>query len=168
MKMQSIEDLMYTGLTYVYNFEQQVSKEASKMAEASSNPELKEMFEKSVTQGQKYAERIEQTFSKLGKKADTQENPIAKAMIDEVENMIANTESSPVRDAALIVAVNQQQAYRVAAYGSFRTFAELLGKDDATEQMQQSLDECKTGDEKFTKLANSQINQDAAQGAVAA
>jgi len=168
MKMQSIEDLMYTGLTYVHDFEQQVSKEASKMAEASTNPELKEMFEKSVTQGQKYAERIQQTFTKLGKKADANENPIAKAMIDEVENMIANTDPSPVRDAALIVAVNQQQAYRVASYGSFRTFAELLGKNDAVEQMKQSLEECKAGDEKFTQLANSKVNQEAAQSAVAA
>lgn len=168
MKMQSIEDLMYTGLTYTYDFEQQVSKESSKMAEASSNPELKEMFEKSVTQGQKYAERIQQTFAHLGKKPDTNQNHIAKAMIDEVENMIANTDASPVRDAALIVAVNQQQAYRVSVYGSFSAYAELLGKSDAGEQMKQSLEECKAGDEKFTQLANSKINQEAAQSAVSA
>ena len=114
MKMQSIDDLLFTGMTYTLDFEQQVSKEAEKMAQAASDPEVKEMFQKSVTQGQKYAERIQSAFSKIGAKSDTNDNRIAKAMIDEVENMISNTEASAVRDAALIVAFNQQQAYRVS------------------------------------------------------
>ena len=118
MKMQTIDDLLFTGMTYTLDFEQQVSKEAAKMAQAASDSEVKEMFQKSVTQGQKYAERLQSAFSKIGAKPDPNDNHIAKAMINEVENMISNTEASPVRDAALIVAFNQQQAYRVSSYGS--------------------------------------------------
>ncbi len=163
MKMQSIEDLLYTGMTYTLDFEQQLSKEAGKMAQAATDPEVKEMFQKSVTQAEKYAERIQAAFAKIGAKPDTNDNHIAKAMINEVENMISNTDASPVRDAALIVAFNQQQAYRVSSYGSLSTYAKVLGKGDAVQELQQSLDESKQGDEKLTNIAETRINKQAAQ-----
>ncbi len=168
MKMQSVQDLMFTGMTYTLDFEKQMTQEAGKMAQAASDPEVKEMFEKTTTQGQKYAERIQQAFQKLGMQQDTNTNNIAKAMVTEVENMISNTEAGPVRDAALIVAFNQQQAYRVSNYGSLASYAKVLGKQDAVQPLQQSVDEAKAGDDKLTKIAEERINQQAAQQAVAA
>lgn len=162
MKMQSIDDLLYTGLTYVHDFEQKISKESTKMAEASTNPELKQAFEKSASKGQEYAQRVEQAFSKIGKQPQSNENSIAKAMIEEVENMIANTDSSPVRDAALIVAANQQQLYRVAVYGSLKQYAGLAGKQDAVKELAQNLEDSKGGDEKLTSIGENQVNKQAA------
>ena len=163
MKMQSIDDLLYTGMTYTLDAEQQLSQEAGKMAQAASDSEVKEMFQKTVTQGQKYAERIQNAFSQIGAKPDTNTNHIAKAMVTEVENMISNTDASPVRDAALIVAFNQQQAYRVSSYGSLASYAKLIGKEDAVKELQQSLSEAKEGDQKLTNIAESRINKQAAQ-----
>ncbi len=164
MKMQSIDDLLYTGLTYVQDFEKQIAQQASRMAKASSNPDLKQAFEKTVSKSDEYAQRIQGTFRALGKEPKTNNNGIAKAMIEEVENMISNTDPSPVRDAALIVAANQQQLYRVAAYGSLRTYAEILGKSDAVSELQKNLEDSKGGDEKLTRIAETQVNQQAAQG----
>ena len=118
MKMQSIEDLMVTGLTYTLDFEEQVAKAASKMASASTDSELKEAFSKTESKSQEYGQKIEEVFKSVGKPVQRNDNHIAKAMITEVENMISNTDAGPVRDAALIVAANQQQQYRVASYGS--------------------------------------------------
>ncbi len=168
MKVQNIQDLLFVGMTYVLDAEKQLSQEANKMAEASSDPEVKDIFQKSVTQGNKYAERVQAAFEKIGKQVDTNDNHIVKAMVMEVENMISNTEQGPVRDAALIVAFNQQQAYRVASYGSLKTYAELLGKGDAVADLQQSLDEAKAGDEKLTTIAEQKVNKEAAQQPVAA
>ncbi len=165
MKMQSVGDLLYTGMTYVHDFEQKIAQAAPKMAEASENPELKEMFEKSATKSKHYAERVQQAFSKIGREPEQNENHIAKAMIGEVENMIANTDRGAVRDAALIVAVNQQQMYRVAAYGSLRDYAGLIGKEDAVEELQNNLEDSKNGDEKFTKIGQQTVNPAAAQKA---
>ncbi len=162
MKMKNIEDLLYVGMTYVLDAEEKLSKEANKMSEASSDSEVKEMFAKSVTQGEKYAERLETAFEQLGKKKDSSTNYIAKAMIEEVENMISNTDKGAVRDAALIVAFNQQQAYRVASYGCLSTYADLIGKSNAVAGLKQSLEEAKSGDEKLTSIAEKRINPDAA------
>ncbi len=43
--------------------------------------------------------------------------------------------NGPVRDAALIVAVNQQQMFRVASYGSLESYAKLLGKQEAVRKL---------------------------------
>lgn len=163
MKMQTVDDLFYTGLTYVHDFEQKISQEAAKMAAASSNPELKQAFEKSQAKGQEYAQRVHQSFRTIGKDPQSNDNPVAKAMIEEVEHMIANTDASPVRDAALIVAANQQQLYRVAVYGSLKQYAGLIGKDDAVQLLDQNLEESKGGDQKLTTIAEEQVNRQAAE-----
>ena len=168
MKMQNIEDLLTIGMSYVLDAENQLSAEANKMAEASNDPEVKEIFQKSVTQGKKYAERVQAAFGKLGKEVKTEDNHITNAMVREVEGMIAGSEKGPVRDAALIVAFNQQQAFRVASYGSLKTYAEVIGKSDAVQELQQSLDEAKAGDEKLTNIAETKINKQAAEQPVAA
>ncbi len=167
MKMQSVEDLLVTGLTYVLDFEEQTSKVAAKMAEASSNPELKEAFQKTVTKSQEYGQKVEQTFEKLGKPVQRNDNALAKAMIEEVGNMIQNTDASPIRDAALIVAANQMQHYRVASYGSLETYAQLIGKSDAAKGLKENLEDSKGGDAKLTKIAEEQVNQEAAHAVAA-
>ena len=43
--------------------------------------------------------------------------------------------NGPVRDAALIVAANQQQMFRMASYGSLESYAMLLGKQDAVRKL---------------------------------
>lgn len=161
MKMESIQDLMTTGLTYVLDFEDQIAAAAPRIAQAVTNPELKEMFEKTETKSKEYGSRIEGVFGKLGKEVQRNTNHIAKAMVTEVEEMIKNTDAGPVRDAALIVAANQQQMYRVASYGCMKTYAELLGKQDAVAEMLKNLEDSKGGDEKLTKLAEEKINPSA-------
>lgn len=169
MAMQNITDLLLTGMSYTLDLEQKFSKFASKMADASSEPEVKEIFEKTTTQSKKYADRIESVYKKLGKPSKTENNPVADAMIREVEGMISNTEKGAVRDAALIVAFNQQQAYRVSSYGSLRSYAQVLGKSDAVQELQQSLDESKAGDQKLTEIAEQKVNPKAKEAdAVAA
>lgn len=161
MKIQSIQDLMVTGLTYVLDFEEKVAQEASKMAEASSNSELKERFRKTASKSQEYGKKVEQTFQKLGQPVKRNDNNIAKAMINEVEHMISNTDQGPIRDAALIVAANQQQLFRVASYGSLTHYAELIGKQDAAKGLKENLEDSKGGDEKFTRIGEEKVNQQA-------
>ena len=167
-KMQTVEELMLTGLTYVLDFENKVLEAAKKMAQASTNPELKAAFEKSATKGKEYAQKIELTFKNLGKPVKTEENHIAVAMINEVEHMISNSDAGPVRDAALIVAANQQQHVRIGSYGSLETFAKLLGKQNEAKGLTENLDESKGGDAKMTKLAEEQVNQAALQASMQA
>ena len=163
MQMQSVQDLMVTGMTYVLDFEDKVASSAPEMSEASADPELKELFQKTATKSKEYGQKVEQAFQKAGQQVQRNENHIALAMIKEVQEMIKNTQQGPVRDAALIVAANQQQMYRVASYGSLESYAKLIGKEDAAAGLTENLEDSKGGDKKFTELAESKINQQAAK-----
>ena len=165
MAMKSMHDLLVTGLTYTLDFEEQIGKHASEMSSASSSADLKELFSKTESKSKEYAKRIEATFEKLGVPAKRNENPIVKAMLGEVANMIKNTDTGPVRDAALITAANQQQMYRVANYGSLESYAKLLGKTDAVKGLTENLEDSKNGDKKFTEIGEGGVNQQAAKAA---
>jgi len=63
-------------------------------------------------------------------------------------------------DAALISAAQRVEHYEIAAYGTVRTYAELLGNDRAVELLEETLEEEKETDQKLTELAVT-INVDA-------
>jgi ferritin-like metal-binding protein YciE len=51
--------------------------------------------------------------------------------------------------------------YEIASYGSVRTFANLLGKDDDAEILQSTLDEESETDENLNRLAENIVNPEA-------
>ena len=163
MAMNNLTDLMLTGMSYVLDFEEKIAKAATEVATKVSSPQLKELFEKTGTKSKDYAQTIEQSFGHLGQKVERNDNPIAKAMVGEMMNMIEHTSAGPVRDAALITAANQQQQYRVASYGSLATYAKVLGKEGAVKELAAALEDSKNGDRKFTELADGGINHEAAK-----
>lgn len=163
MKIESVQQLMTTALTYVLDFEQKLAQNAPKMVEAASDPDLKELFSKTATKSKEYASRVEQTFGKLGEQSKREDNHILDAMLREVDEMIKNTNPGPVRDAALIVAANQQQLFRVASYGSLESYGKAIGKQNEVRDLSESLEDSKNGDKKFTELAETKINQQAAK-----
>ncbi len=68
-----------------------------------------------------------------------------------------------VKDAALIAAAQRVEHYEIAAYGCARTFAQRLGRSDVANLLQQSLDEEGNADKILTEIAESWVNQEAAQ-----
>ncbi len=165
MTIKTMHDLLVTAMTYVLDFEHQFAKAAPKMAEASHSPELKELFGKTATKSQHYAQQIEAVFKAIGEPVKTNDNKIATAMVHEVEGMVKETEQGPIRDAALIVAANQQQAFRVASYGSMEAYARASGKTDALKPLQEALKDSKAGDDQFNRIAEKSVNPAAAKAA---
>ena len=165
MAMNNISDLMLTSMSYVLDFEEKIAKAAEEVSTEVSSPALKELFQKTATKSKDYAHKVEETFGHLGQKVERNNNPLAEAMVGEMRNMIEHTSAGPVRDAALIVAANQQQQYRVASYGSLQTFAKLIGKQDAVKAMTSALDDSKNGDAKFTEIAEHEVNPAAVKAA---
>lgn len=164
MKFSTVEDLFENGLNYVYDAEKQLVEALPKMAQASSSAQLREAFEQHLTETRNHAARIEQIFQQMGKKPESKNNTVLKAMTEEAEQMIKSSEQSPVRDAALIVAGNQVEHYEMACYGSLRTFAELLGKQQCVSVLEETLQEEKKADQKLTEIGETQVNKQALQG----
>jgi len=67
-----------------------------------------------------------------------------------------------VIDAALIASAQRVEHYEIAAYGCLRTYAQLLGLEQAVQLLQQTLEEEEAADKKLTQLGESGINEAAA------
>ena len=72
-----------------------------------------------------------------------------------------------IKDAALIAAAQRVEHYEIAAYGTARSFALRLGRKEAANLLQQTLEEEKAADQKLTQIAESSINVQAAGQATA-
>ena len=58
-------------------------------------------------------------------------------------------------------AANRVEHYEMAAYGTARTFAEMLGYNEAAQMLEQTLQEEKQADRKLTELAEQMVNENA-------
>jgi ferritin-like metal-binding protein YciE len=68
-------------------------------------------------------------------------------------------------DACLIAAGQRAEHYEMAAYGTLVAWAQAMGHTEAAKLLQQTLDEEKAADKKLSELAESGINQGAANAA---
>ena len=74
--------------------------------------------------------------------------------------MIGDADDDSTRDALMIAAAQKVEHYEIAAYGTLRTWANLLGRNEVAGMLEETLDEEKETDEKLTELAK-QINSEA-------
>lgn len=158
MKINTVDQLFLQGLQYVYDAEKQHTEALPKMAEACSTPQLREAFQQHLDETKEHVGRVEEIFKRLGQQPETKPNAVLQQMRQEADQMIANTEKSEIRDAALIVAGNQVEHYEMAAYGSLKSFAKLLGHSEIASILEMTLEEEKKADANLTQIGEEQIN----------
>jgi ferritin-like metal-binding protein YciE len=145
----------------LYNAETQLLKALPKMAKAASSPELKAAFEEhlEVTTGQ--VERLEKIFGELAEVPKGKKCKAMEGLIEEGKDVIEQDGAPSVMDAALIAAAQRVEHYEMAGNGCVRTFAQLLGNEEAATLLQQTLVEEAEADKKLTQLAETAINVEA-------
>jgi len=158
MKIRSVHDLFLNGLEYVYDAEKQLTQALPELARAATAPQLREAFEQHLQDTKEHVGRCEEIFKRVGAQPRTKPNAVLEQMRQEARQMIQKIDQPELRDAALIVAGNQVEHYEISAYGSLRTFAQLLGDEDVAAILQKTLDEEKKADAKLTEVADSQVN----------
>jgi len=163
MAIKSMDDLFLEEIKDLYDAEKQLVKALPKMAKAADSEELRQGFQEHLDQTKGHVDRLEKVFDMMGKKASGKKCEAMQGLIEEGSDVIDEIDASPLRDAALIAAAQKVEHYEIAAYGSCRTFAEVLGRSDAAELLEQTLEEEKSTDEKLTELAEGMINEEAVQ-----
>ena len=163
MEMESLEDLYVEELRDLYNAENQLTKALPRMAKKATSGELTTAFESHLGETKVQIERLDQIFKKLGKKPTGKKCAAMEGLIEEGKELMAEDMDEDVMDAALISAAQKVEHYEIASYGTVRTYAKLLGDNEAARLLQQTLDEEGAADKKLTKLAESGINIEAAQ-----
>ena len=76
-----------------------------------------------------------------------------EGMLEEADEVMGHGGNSAVKDAALIAILQRLQHYKIAVYGTARTFARHLNESKAMDFLQHALNEEGEADKKLTKLA---------------
>jgi ferritin-like metal-binding protein YciE len=164
MKLDTLEKLYVDELRDIYNAENQLLKALPKMAKGASSPDLKNAFETHLRQTESHVERLEQIFADLDESPKGKTCHAMKGLIEEGSEILKEDGEESVLDAGIIVAAQKVEHYEMAAYGSARTFARLLGQEKAAELLQTTLDEESETNESLNQLAESMVNPEALIG----
>jgi len=155
MSASNLRELLIEELKDIYDAEQRITKALPKMAKAADSEELKEAFQEHLAQTQEHVKRLEQVFEQLDETAKKKQCKAMTGLLEEGDEIMEEDFAPDVRDAALITAAQKVEHYEMAAYGSLRTWAELIGEDEVVNLLQTTLDEEGETDKKLTEIAQS-------------
>jgi ferritin-like metal-binding protein YciE len=153
METNTLKQLYVDELRDIYDAEKQLIKALPEMAEAATSEELRSGFEGHLEQTREHARRLEQIFSALGEKPTGKKCKGMQGLVTEGSEMIEEDFEGDVKDAGLISAAQRVEHYEIAAYGTVRTYASILGAQDAVSLLEKTLAEEKETDQKLTELA---------------
>ena len=156
-----LQELLIDELKDLYSAENQLVKSLPRMARAASAPELKRAFEKHLVETRRQVQRLEQIGRALGVKVSGKKCKGIEGLIAEGRQLIQDGLDDSALDAGLIGAAQKVEHYEIAAYGTARTHAHLLGHGRIAGLLQQTLDEEGATDKKLTALAERVINVEA-------
>jgi len=152
----SLRELFHEELKDIYDAEQRITKALPKMAKVADSEELVSAFEEHLSETEEHIRRLEEVFDSI---EESPAKKTCKAMVGLLEEgqelMDEDTDSPALKDAALIAAAQKVEHYEIATYGCLRTWAELLGEDEAVRLLQITLDEEGATDKKLTEIAQS-------------
>ena len=164
MEANTLRDLFVDHLRDLYSAENQITKALPRMAKKATSEPLKQAFEEHLQQTENQISRLEEIFSSMEKSPRGKKCAGMEGLLEEGKEVMSEKMDKDVMDAALIAAAQKVEHYEIAAYGTVRSYAELLGEDEAVQLLSETLEEESATDKKLTQIAESTINVDAMDG----
>ena len=150
---ESLRELYINELKDLYSAETQMVKALPKMAKAASSDELRQAFEEHLRQTSEQVSRLEQIFEELDEKPTGKKCLGMEGLVKEGAEVMKEDYEDSVKDAGIIGAAQRVEHYEIAAYGTVKAFAEILGHDEHVSLLEQTLNEEKEADQKLNQIA---------------
>jgi ferritin-like metal-binding protein YciE len=160
--INSLNDLFIWELKDMLNAEHQIAAALPKMIDKASTPELKQDFQNHLKETEEQAHRLEQIFDMLGVPVAEEFCDGMAGILKEGQKLLMVDGKGAAVDAGLIGAAQKVEHYEISAYGTLRTFAHHLGRDDVANLLQKTLKEESATDSLLTRVAESSVNDQAA------
>jgi ferritin-like metal-binding protein YciE len=161
----TLHDAFLDELRDSYDAEKQLIKALPKLAKAATSPQLKTAFESHLEETKGHVDKLERVFESLDEKVRGKHCDGIEGIIDEGKSIMDEEFDEATMDACLIAAGQRAEHYEMAAYGTLVAWARGMGHDEAAGLLQEILDEEKAADKKLTSIAESGVNQEAADAA---
>jgi ferritin-like metal-binding protein YciE len=153
MEHNALMELYVDELKDLYDAENRLVKALPKVAKAATSEKLRSAVEQHLEQTRGHVDRLKEIFDNMGEKATGKKCAGMMGILKEGEEIMEEDYEGEAMDAALISAAQRVEHYEIAAYGCVRTWAELLGENEASNLLEKTLTEEKEADQKLTELA---------------
>ena len=157
---ENLSKIFEDTLKDIYWAEKHLSKALPKMSKAAYDEQLSAAFDNHLKETEGHIERLEQVFEQLGKKAQAKKCPAMEGLVEEGKEAIEEYDKGYARDAALIIAAQKVEHYEIAAYGSLKAHAKMMGEDEIVSLLEQTEQEEGNADKKLTQISKT-VNEQA-------
>ena len=154
------KDFFIDELKDIYWAEKHLTKALPKMSKAAYDENLSAAFDAHLQETETHVQRLEHVFEQLGKKAQAKKCPAMEGLVEEGAEAIDEYEEGYARDAALIIAAQKIEHYEIAAYGSLKAHAKMMGEDEIVSLLEETEEEEGNADKKLTEISGT-VNQQA-------
>jgi len=154
---ENIEDLrtLYiANLKKALDMEQKITKALPTMIEKSTDPRLATALRNHLEETRGHVAKVEGLLRDVTGEAGTSTCKAISALITEAEDNIKDASDPSVRDITLIASAQQVEHHEIAVYGTLRSWAELLGQDEAADTLDSILEEEKKADELLSTISD--------------
>lgn len=150
---QDFKKFFVDELRDIYSAEIQLVNALPKMAAAVESTELREAITAHLGETQQQVERLKRIFTLLNEAPQEKRCEAMVGLLKETDEAMQEYARSFLLDAALITKAQRIEHYEIAAYGSLRTFADLMELSDISDLLQKTLNEEAAADKKLSKIA---------------
>lgn len=159
--MKNLQELFVEQLKDVHNAERQLVKALLKMAKAATSSSLRGAFEDHLAMTKEQVARLDAVFEEVGARPGRKKCAAMEGLVQEGQELIDEKPAPAVLDAGLIAAAQRVEHYEIAAYGTLRSYAKLLGHKNAVKLLEKTLKEEVDADQRLSDLAEGGVNQKA-------
>ncbi|MGB8583392.1 MAG: ferritin-like domain-containing protein [Candidatus Sulfotelmatobacter sp.] len=152
--LDSLRKLYIDQLQQLHSAETQITEALPKMIQSATEPQLRNALQTHLQETQGHVARLEQILNQATGSVESKKSKGMAALITEGDDVIKHAADNSVRDAGIIAAAQKIEHNEMAAYGTVRTFAEILGSDAQAALLDQTLEEEKHADSVLTQISD--------------
>ena len=158
----ALKEFFIDSLKDMYWAEKNAVKALPRLAKKATSEELRSALETHLAETENQVIKLEQVFATIDQRAQAKKCEAMEGLIKESETIMSETEDGTMtRDVGIIAAAQKMEHYEIASYGTMRTLADVLGMPEASELLNQILEEEKNTDSLLTQIAEGFVNQSA-------
>ena len=156
-RLRTVNELYENQLQMLLSSEEQLVALFLDMQQWAGDEELRSALQTFHDETERQVPRIRELVTANAAEVNVESKPIRckvmAALAAEAEDMSADAADPAVRDVALIAAAQRVKHYEIAVYGTIRTLANILGKQQEAQLLDDALREEKEADRILTNMA---------------
>src|SRR5215204_1122685 len=165
MNVDDFKRMYVIELQELRSVEEQLVEALPRMAELVQHPQLRHALNSHLQETKRHLDHLDQLLRGYGVSTREHEDGSMRAIIREAERWANIVSDSDSRDAGIIASAQRVEHYEIAVYGTLATWARQLGLREDERVLHAILAEEKRANENLSRLAEINVNRDAASSA---